>query len=310
MAPERVLKKGLIWIGAVLGGLIGLLIVLVVVLAVLGTVLRVNKIYDIEVAAVEVPTDAQSIARGRHIVESYALCVGCHGQNMAGEVIEKDALFGTFAPPNLTPGRGGLGGELSDLDYVRAIRHGVGRDGKGLFVMPSQHFNELSDEDLGAIIAYLKNLPPVDNEAELKLGPGYRIIALFEPDFFPARLIDHDAVRPPSPAPGVTAEYGEYLSFMCTLCHGEDFSGGIVPGESGSHYAANLTLLTRARWSEADFFKAMRTGVKRSGRELHPEHMPWDHFAKMTDDELEALWLFLSSLGAEESDKEPPEHDH
>ena len=179
-----------------------------------------------------------------------------------------------------------------------AIRHGVGRDGKGLFIMPSHHFNELSDEDLGAIIAYLKNVPPVDNEVELKLGIGLRIISLFEPDFFPARLIDHDAVRPPPPARGVTAEYGEYLTFMCTLCHGELLSGGTVPGESDAPPAPNLTLLTRSQWSEVDFFKVMRTGVNKFGKQLDPEHMPWDHLAKMTDDELKALWLFLSSLEA------------
>ncbi|MCH6544586.1 MAG: cytochrome c [Deltaproteobacteria bacterium] len=178
-----------------MGTLVGLLLVLILVLVVLGTVLRVNKTYDIEVAAVEVRTDAESIARGRHIVESYALCVECHGDDMEGEVLDEDFLFGTFAPPNLTSGRGGLGGKLSDLDYVRAIRHGVGRDGKGLFIMPSDHFNTLSDEDLGAIIAYLKNVPPVDNEVRLKLGLLARVISLFEPDFFPARLIDHDAVR-------------------------------------------------------------------------------------------------------------------
>jgi hypothetical protein len=131
------MRKVLKWTGIGVGGLVGLLIVLIVVLTVLGTMLRVNKTYDIEVAAVEVPTDAESIARGRHIVESYALCVECHGDNMEGKVIDENLLFGTFAPPNLTAGLGGVGGELSDLDYVRAIRHGVGRDDKGLFIMPS-----------------------------------------------------------------------------------------------------------------------------------------------------------------------------
>jgi mono/diheme cytochrome c family protein len=271
-----------------------------VVLVVLGTVLRVNQGHDIEAAAVDVPTDDESIARGRHIVESYALCVECHGENMEGRVIEEDFLFGTFAPPNLTSGLGGRGGELSDVDYVRAIRHGVGRDGKGLFIMPSQHYNKLSDEDVGAIIAYLKNLPPVDNDVELKLGPLARIISLFEADFFPARLIDHNAEREPSPARGVTAEYGEYLTTVCTLCHGEHYSGGTVPGEPDAPKAANLTVLTRAQWSEEDFIKVMRTGVNKSGKQIDPEYMPWDRFAKMTDDELKALWLFISSLEARE----------
>jgi hypothetical protein len=158
------------------------------------------------------------------------------------------------------------------------------------------HYNELSDEDLGAIIAYLKNMPTVDNEVKLKLGPLARIISLVEPEFLPARLIDHDAVRSPSPARAITAEYGEYLTFMCTLCHDEQLSGGTVQGESDAPKSSNLTLLTRAQWSEEDFIKVMRTGVTRSGRQLDPEFMPWDHLANMTDDELKAVWLYLTSL--------------
>ena len=83
---------------------------------------------------------------------------------------------------------------------------------------------------------------------------------------------------------------------MCTLCHGEQFSGGAVPGEQAAPLAPNLTLLTRADWSEEDFFKVVRTGVNKVGKQLDPDHMPWDHLAKMTDDEIKALWLFLSSL--------------
>jgi mono/diheme cytochrome c family protein len=180
------MKRILKWVGIGVGGLVGLLVVLILVLVLLGTVLRVNKSYDIDVAAVEVPNDAESIARGKHFVESIAFCQECHGENLEGEVLEEDPVFGTFAPPNLTSGVGGVGGKLSNLDYVRAIRHGVGRDGKGLFIMPSNYYNEIGDEDLGAIIAYLKSLPPVDNEVELSLGPLARIISLIEEDFFTA----------------------------------------------------------------------------------------------------------------------------
>ncbi len=276
-----------------------MLVVLIVVLVVLGTVLRVNKTYDIDVAAVAVPTDAESIAYGRHVVESYGLCVEYHGENMQGDVLEDDPVFGTFAPPNLTSGEGGVG-VLQDVDYVRAIRHGVGRDGKGLFIMPSQHFNKFSDRDVGAIISYLKSLPPIDNEAELSLGPLARIISLIEPDFFPARIIDHDAVRPPDVQPGVTAEYGEYLTEVCSVCHGEHLSGGEVPGESAAPQAPNLTLLSRAEWTQDDFDKAVRTGVDKEGNQLDEEFMPWDRFKNLTDEEVAALWLFISSLDSRE----------
>lgn len=299
------MKKALLWVGAIIGSLVGLIVVLVLVLILLGTTLRVNKTYDIQVAPVDVPTDTEGIERGRHIVESYGLCAECHGDNMAGAVLADDPVFGTLAPSNLTGGRGGVGGTYSNIDFVRAIRHGVGSDGKPLVVMPSQYFYKFSDEDLGAIIAYLKNLPPVDNErAKTSLGPMGRVLALFDAELLPAREIDHEAGRPATPAGGVTKEYGGYLATICAACHGEHLSGGSVVGEEpGAPKAPNLTLLVRAKWSEGDFVKALRTGVTLSGRRLDPEFMPWDSFANLTDDELKAIWLFLSSLEPRRSEK-------
>ena len=290
------MKRVLKWVGISIGGLVGLLVVLVVVLIVLGTTLRLNKTYDIEVAAIPIPTDAESIARGRHIAESYGLCVECHGDDLGGDILAEDALFGKLAPSNLTTGLGGKGGEYTDLTFVRAIRHGIGSDGKPLVIMPSQYFYKFSDDDVGAIVAYLKSLPPVDNEdADTSLGPLGRIISLFDSEILAARIIDHEATRPATPPVGVTKEYGEYLTTLCSVCHGEHLSGGEVP-DPDSPLAPNLTLLTRARWSEQDFFTALRTGVKRSGKQLDNEFMPWESLGKMTDDELGAIWLFLSSL--------------
>ena len=71
----------------------------------------------------------------------------------------------------------------------------------------------------------------------------------------------------------------------------------MVPGETAvAPKAPNLTQLARLRWSEEDFIKALRTGINRFGRQLDSEFMPWDRFKNLTDDELTALWLYLSSL--------------
>ena len=246
------MKRVLKWVGIVVGGLVGLLVVLIVVLVVLCTTLRLNKTYDIQVDAIPIPTDAESVARGRHIVESYGLCVECHGDDMGGDILEEDPVFGKLAPSNLTSGLGGKGGEYTDIDFVRAIRHGIGSDGKPLVIMPSQYFYKFSDRDLGEIVAYLKSLPPVDNEdANTSLGPLGRIIALFDSEILPARIVDHEAARPATPPVGVTKEYGEYLTTVCSACHGDHLSGGEVP-DPDSPPAPNLTLLTRAGWSEQD----------------------------------------------------------
>lgn len=182
------MKRVLKWVGISIGGLVSLIVLLVVVLIVLGTMLRLNKTYDVQVDAIPIPTDAESIARGRHIVESYGLCAECHGDDMGGDILSDDPVFGKLAPSNLTTGLGGKGDEYTEIDFVRAIRHGIGSDGKPLVIMPSQYFYKFSDDDIGAIVAYLKALPPVDNEdADTSLGPLGRIISLFDKEILPAR---------------------------------------------------------------------------------------------------------------------------
>ena len=215
--------------------------------------------------------------------------------------MDDDPVFGRLVPTNLTSGKGGVGGAYTDVDFVRAIRHGIGKDGRALIVMPSEFFNKFSDEDLGAIVAYLKSAPPVDNELPAtRLGPLGRVITLVEGGLLPATIIDHDAPRPVPPTVGVNreyGEYGEYIAVVCSACHGEDLSGGPLPGaEPGDPVAANITVLARSGWNEDNFKSFLRTGTTHYGKQVDNEYMPWKSFARMTDDEIDALWLFMASL--------------
>ena len=143
----------------------------------------------------------------------------------------------------------------------------------------------------------MKSLPPVDNEVPKSSARlGLRVFAVLdEAAVFPTNLIDHDAPRPPTPEVGVSAEYGEYLTHICTLCHKDDFGGGVVPDEDV--YAPNLTPGgALGSWSEDDFINTLRTGVTPGGNKLDKENMPWDHFRLLTDDEIKAVWLYLKSL--------------
>ena len=121
------MKKIVMWFGIITGGVLGVIIVLIGVLFVIGS-MKVNRTYDVEGAFVSVPTDDASIARAKHYIEAIAQCQECHGDNLAGKVLEDDPGFGKLVPRNLTSGRGGIGGDFTDEDYVRAIRHGIGRD--------------------------------------------------------------------------------------------------------------------------------------------------------------------------------------
>ena len=297
------IRKILKWIGIVLGSLIGLLILAFAVLYIIGTV-KWNKMhgqYDVPVETITIPTDQASIARGEHIA-TLNLCRMCHLEALSGQSVSVPGLL-TFGIPNLTSGVGGVGATNTEEDWVRAIRHGVGHDGRGLAMMPVRTFYYLSDEDLGALIAYLNSLPPIDNEMpKTDLGPlGRVMLALGQlpPEIEPNVIsIDHDAPRPVAPQPGVTMEYGKYLTRTCALCHGTNFNGQTVVLDGPPILTPNLTPGGELRsWSEEDFIATMRTGVTPGGKQLRSE-MPWKYLGQMTDDEMKAVWMYLQSLPA------------
>jgi mono/diheme cytochrome c family protein len=297
------IRKILKWIGIVLGSLIGLLVLVFAVLYLIGSVKwnKLHGMYEVPVETISIPTDRASILRGEHIA-TIRMCRHCHLENLSGQTAGAPILV-TLSVPNLTPGAGGIGATNTDEDWVRAIRHGVGHDGRGLVLMPSRVWYYLSDEDLGALIAYLKSLPPVDNElTKTDLGPLGRVmltLGQLPPEIEPNVLvIDHDGPRPGAPQPGLTVEYGKYLASTCALCHGDYLNGQTVREGPNVYVALNLTRGGEMKgWSEEQFITTMRSGVTPSGHKLN-DFMPWKYFGQMTDDELRAVWSYLQSLPA------------
>ncbi len=294
------MSKALKWAGIVLGALVALVAVAIVVVYLVSNA-RINTTYAFTPSSVAVPTDSAAIVYGEHVATIRA-CLECHGENLGGKLfIDAGPVVKLYAS-NLTTGRGGVGASYSDVDWVRAVRHGVGPDGKPLLFMPSQEFYPLSDEDLGALLAYIKTLPPVDNELPANsVGPVGRVLYLSgQLPLVPAELIDHEAPRAEPPAPGVTPAYGRYLAVTCTGCHGEGFSGGKIPGTPPEFIpATNITPDPETgigNWTEADFIRALREGRRPDGAELNATYMPWPLLAKMTDDELRAIWVYLQTL--------------
>ena len=303
------MRRFLKWFGIIAGGLLGIFLVLLVVVFFVGS-RKVDRTYDVQIASVTVPADAASNARGKHYVEAIGVCQVCHGQDLAGPVVDdckdepcigfsNDPIFGKLKPNNLTSGLGGIGSVFTDTDYVRAIRHGIGRDNKSLLIMPSEQYNRISDEDLGALIAYLKTVGPVDNElGESNLGPLGRVIAVIAGGLLPASQIDHSAARAPSPVVGVSVGYGVYLAEICTVCHGDQLTGSKVPGNERVD-APNITLGgALGDWTKSEFINTIRSGITPQGDLLDPRFMPWNRFTLMTEDELDAIWLYIQSLPA------------
>jgi len=256
---------------------------------------RLNEVYAVEAAAVNVPEDREAIRRGYHLVHTVAGCVECHGNGLSGELLMNDPFMGRLAPANLTSGEGGIADKYETEDWVRAIRHGVDPEGKPLIAVSSLQLAHLSDEDLGAIIAYIQQIPPVDNELpETRIGPLGRLFLLISPELLPASLLDHEAEHLAAIEPEVSAAYGAYLAATaCSDCHGDDMAG------TGGAAGAGLNLTPGGElgdWSEADFLNTIRTGVTPEGCELEGELMPWERIRDMSDEELRAIWLYLQSL--------------
>ncbi len=289
------LGKILKWTGIGLGVVIGLAV------AALATAYfvfqaKLDKIYTLPPETISVPASFPADAKGFQLTV-ISICQECHDANLGGKVFNDDLIFGRIIAPNLTRGKGGVGGQYSDADFVRLLRHGVRPSGKPVIIMPAELFTHLSAEDLGVIIAYVKSLPPVDNELPRTslgvLGRGMIVAGMIPLESaIPAEGIDHTA-SPPDIKPGLTPEYGKYMAIFCTGCHGEDFGGG---GESVSA-GVNLTPGGEVgAWTEADFINTLRTGVTPGGKKLDPEKMPLKVVRQLTDDELKAIWLYLQTL--------------
>lgn len=274
------MKRFIKWTGIVLGGLFVLPPLTGLVLYPIGAN-KLNQTYpNIVVETVNIPTDSDAVARGRHIATIWA-CTRCHGEDLSGAMITNDPLsgivpiMGTISAPNLTSGKGGIATSYTDTDWVRAIRHGVMPEGRGEVLMFD--YSTMSDQDLGDLIAYLKQIPPVDtNYPEMRYGPLVPIVSevgLFTPA---VEQIDHGAPRPADPTSGATVEYGGYLSAICTGCHGNGI-GNVVK-----------------KWKQEEFIRTFNTGVLSNGRKFGPT-MSSETFRELTDMELDALWLYFTS---------------
>ena len=289
--------RWLIWI---VGGLIAVVVILTAIIA-MGSAAKFGRTVDVQdnALALNIPTDAASVAHGKHFVQAVSACMDCHAADLGGKVFLDVPPFRIVAP-NLTRGQGGLSSQFTDADFVLAIRYGLNPDHRRLVVMPSNNFTWLSDRDLADIIAYIKTVRPVDRVLPdtrfSPLGRALLVFGMLPP--FPADLIDRTAVRPAAEAPGATVVYGEYLAHVagCLECHGAGLSGGAIAGlPPDAPHSQNITPTGIGSWSDAAFVHAMRTGTRPDGTAINTL-MPWPSFSRMTDMELAALLKYLRQV--------------
>ncbi len=272
------------------------------------------KRYPIPPATLRAVVDGspEQVERGRHLATIVSQCQFCHGSDLGGREAADDFWIGRLDSTNLTAGEGGIARRFSTEDWVRAIRFGVRADGRSLLLMPSRHLSRITDADLAALIAYLRQVPPVDRmPRQSRFGPVTRLaIALGGVrDIFSAHDVATAEGRRVALRPAADPAYGAYLVELgnCRICHKADLRGGLhplaLPDEPEPPSLVGAGSLPG--WTVTDFAVAMRAGRTPDGRVLDREYMPWPAFAGLSDLEIEALWSFLragSEAGATRTD--------
>jgi cytochrome c553 len=253
----------------------------------------------LNVAGVAIPTDAASLERGRYLFATRG-CTDCHGSNGAGKTfIDGGGLYAKA--PNISTGPGNVVAAYRAEDWVRTIRHGVKPGGEPLFIMPSEDYNRLSDTDLGALVAYVKQLPPAQGEGVvLRVPPLVKTLYAAGVIRDAAEKIDHTL---PAAAPVVedgTPKHGAYIATMCIGCHGPHLSGGKIPGGPPDWpAAANLTPgqgSAMAHYANAQEFIAMLRSGKRPDGSSVSAVMPFNSLRELKDTDAQALYAHLKTL--------------
>jgi mono/diheme cytochrome c family protein len=212
-----------------------------------------NPVLDME----PIPRTPERLARGKYLVEGLLQCPVCHSEvdftKRPLEVFPGKKLGGFVFPnveldlpkpnrvvaPNISPDPEYGAGNWKDADFVRALRQGIGHDGRTLYpLMPYFYFRNLSDEDLASVIVYERSAAPVHIKR-----PPTRLTEDLQKAFQPLAPLAH--VSEPDRSDQV--QYGKYLvtAGHCDACHtATDEKGNPFPG---MEFAGGAPLVGRGR---------------------------------------------------------------
>lgn len=197
--------------------------------------------------------DSGAVARG-HRVAVVNGCHDCHGKDLRGQLFHDDALLKAWGP-NLT-----LLADRSDADLDRAIRHGVGTDGRRLWIMPSSAFSRLTDQETADLIAYVRTFPKGgEKQPRFQPSPMARagvLLGKFQSE--PAMLVADAGKRLDDAGPQYA--HGRELARACIECHGPQLKGG--------GFLGTPDLMIAASYDPADFERLMHTGVAAGDRQV------------------------------------------
>jgi mono/diheme cytochrome c family protein len=306
----------------------------VLVVAAIGCYAYAEATYKIDYSSTPKPAivaskDPEVIKRGEYVFHSIAHCSACHvGKNIGKDRKRNDRSpplggfvfdvpgFGKYVAANLTSDPDTGLGKVGDGEIARTIRHGVARDGR---LAPFMQFavGEMADEDLTAVVSYIRTLPAAKNEVEKE---SWGFVAKLLAKKFPPRMGAIPKYVPPGDASVARGEYIANGPGVCSGCHtpidmmsmkpsGPKFSGSNPePDHDDSKFeivAPNLTPDPKTghivSWTEEVFLARFRAGPAHKG-----SPMPWENFAEMTDEDIKSLYRYLKTLPPTEHLTGPP----
>ena len=263
------------------------------------------------------------VARGEYLVNNVSMCLECHSERDPSKFSmpikpgtegggaphpfgQSMGVPGEITPPNITPYKMK---DWSDDDVIKAITQGVNKKGDTLFpLMPYHSYSRAAKDDILAIVAYLRTLKSIekaDVPRKLMIPP-----AMFGP--LPQNTLDQNK----RPDPSDKVKYGEYLVTLgvCSDCHtpmtqqGPDFSKAFAGGFRFKNEVVDVTVANITpdsttgigSWTEEVFLAKFKTNLAAMQKGDNPgkmqTEMPWGSYARMTDDDLKAIYAYLRTV--------------
>lgn len=303
----------------------GYLVLTVIVVVVLAYIYVNAALPDVgEAPPLTVTATPEKVERGRYLANHVAVCIDCHStrdwsrfsgppvkgtEGKGGERFDQQMGFpGVFHSRNITPA--GIG-DYTDGELFRVITTGVTREGRAMFpVMPYMHYGQMDTDDVEAIIAYIRSLPPIENEVPESVA-----------DFPMSFIINTIPVKAtPQKRPDSTDKlaYGKYLvnAGSCIDCHTQVDKGQIIPELAfggGREFALPGGLLRSSNitpdeatgigtWTQEMFVRKFKVYEDSTFHLQDVKHgdfnsiMPWKMYSGMTEDDLAAIHTYLKTV--------------
>lgn len=288
----------------------GIILLMLIAGVTITTASRQHLKYEAPYPDIHASKDTAVIAHGKHLVFSIAHCADCHSLVNADSMLQAGQEpplsggyafkmpLGTIYSKNITPDKETGIGNRTDAELARVIRYGVHANGEAVYEFMS--FHDMSDEDLTAVISYLRSTKPVRNKVpENTLNVMGNIVKAYM-----VKPVGPSGELPVALTADTTAAYGKYLVFNvgnCIGCHSKrdlsgKFDGPYLAGGGPMNglIPPNLTNDSTGRiftWSQQQFIERFR-----KGKLIPQSEMPWNSFKYMTDTELKAIYNFLKTV--------------